>query len=264
VSDFNALVGFRNVEEITSFAELLIADGAVRLAALILDPLQGTSNAEGLKGVLQGLVGQPDDSSLVEEVAHAAAQIAASDGEFATSAHWLIETARLYPARPDVVATLLLNLVHLNPGQAIYIAPGQVHCYLGGVVIEIMASSDNVVRGGLTPKHVDAPLFLSMMDVDPGVIGRIAGVIDGAITTWRPPIDDFILSRITLGSSQHVVQALDVKAPMVLFAISQSATISRGAEEVELKQGESLFVAPGSAISISGDATLWCASCGVG
>jgi mannose-6-phosphate isomerase len=264
VSDFDALVGFRDIEEVTSFVELLIAHGAAQLEPRILHPLQSAPNSRGLRAVVKGLVGQPDESSFVDQTAQAAAQIAASDGKFAASARWLVEIARLFPARPDVVATLLLNLVHLRPGDALYVAPGQVHCYLGGLAMEIMASSDNVVRGGLTPKRVDVPSFLAMVDWTPGALSRIAGVNDGAITTWTPPIDDFILSRISLAVFKGVPQALFVEAPMVLFAISNGATITRGSEKVELVQGESLFVAPGSAISVSGDATLWCGSCGVG
>jgi mannose-6-phosphate isomerase len=263
VSNFDALVGFREITEVTSFVELLIANGGHHLASRILNPLENAPDAHGLRCVLKSLVGQPDDISFVEETAQAAAQVAQEDGKFAASARWLVEISRLFPARPDVVATLLLNLVQLNPGDAIYVAPGQVHCYLGGLAMEIMASSDNVVRGGLTPKHVDVPSFLAMVDWAPGVISRIPGVIDGAVTTWAPPMDDFVLSRISLAAS-GVLQMVEVAAPTVLFAISHAATISRGSEAIELKQGESLFVVPGSAISISGDATLWCGTCRVG
>jgi len=184
-----------------------------------------------------------------------------SDGKYAASARWLVEIARLYPARPDVVATLLLNLVHLKPGETRYVAPGQVHAYLSGLVIEIMASSDNVVRGGLTPKRVDIPAFLAMIDWAPGTISQIEGVITDDVTIWTPPIDDFLLSRIDCRGTSETDE---VKAPLVLLAISQGATVSRGAERVDLEQGDSLFVAPGSPITISGSATLWCGSCRVG
>ena len=69
--------------------------------------------------MLKGLVGQPDDASFVEETVHAAEQIALGDGKYAASARWLVEISCLYPARPDVVASLLFNLIHLKPGEAV-------------------------------------------------------------------------------------------------------------------------------------------------
>lgn len=258
VSDFYALVGFRAIDEIVSLVESLVTEGATGLATRILEPLEISPTDQGLRDVIKSLVGQPDEISLVEEVVGAAKKIESGKGRYAESAHWFIKIAQLFPTRPDVVATLLLNLVHLTPGDAIYVAPGQIHSYLGGLGIEIMSSSDNVVRGGLTPKHVDVPSFLSMVDWTPGVIHRIEGIAVDAITTWTPPTDDFVLSRIDcLGELDN----LKVKAPLVLFALSNSAVISRGSEEIEIKQGDSVFVVPGSPIAISGVSTLWCGSC---
>lgn len=260
VSDFHALVGFREVAEVTSLVESLIANGAICLSNRILEPLKRMPNILGLRGVFEGLIGQPDDAAFVKETVYGASRLASGDGAHAGSARWLVNIAGFFPARPDVVATILLNLVHLEPGDALYIAPGQVHSYLGGLGIEIMSSSDNVVRGGLTPKHVDVPAFLAMVDWTPESIPRIEGVRDGAITTWMPPTDDFVLSRIECGGD---VIVLEVEAPLIIFAIAESATISRGEERVEMQQGGSLFVAPGSPITLSGSATLWCGSCRV-
>ena len=120
-----------------------------------------------------------------------------------------------------------------------------------------MASSDNVVRGGLTPKHVDVPSFLSTIDWTRGNIFRLEGIESGQITTWTPPVDDFVLSRIECAG---ILQWVEVKAPLVLFAIAQGATVFRGAESLDLKQGDSIFVAPGSPISIPGRATVWSGS----
>lgn len=261
VSDFQALVGFREIEDVISFAELLIANGAGGLVTRLLGPLGSSPNARGLREVFKGLVGQPDDIAFVDETVRAATQVASGETRFAESARWLTNIAQLFPARPDVAATILLNLVRLSPGDAIYLAPGQVHSYLDGLGIEIMSSSDNVIRGGLTPKRVDVQSFLAMVDWTPGAACRIDGVREGAITTWTPPIDDFVLSRIECGGEPNFLEA---EAPLLLFVIAETAIISRGTENLELKQGESLFVAPGSPIAISGNATLWCGSCRVG
>lgn len=258
ISDFRALVGFRKVEEITRLAEEFVAHGATSLVSRVLAPLRAAPNTRGLRGVLKGLVGQPDDAAFVAQTVQAALHVSRGTGEFAATARWLIDVAGNYPARPDVVVMLLLNLFQLSPGEAVYVAPGQVHAYLDGLAIEIMASSDNVLRGGLTAKHVDVPAFLAMIDCKPGSPSRFEGVVNGSITSWIPPIDDFLLRRIECGAGY---EALEVVTPFVLFAISNSATISRGSEVLELRQGESAFIAPGSPIVLTGDATLWSASC---
>jgi len=261
VSDFRALVGFRKVEEITRLVEEFVAHGASTLATRILAPLRRAPNARGLRGVLKGLIGQPDDAAFVAQTVQAALRVSRGTGEFAATARWLIDIAHSYPVRPDVVVMLLLNLFQLSPGEAVYVAPGQVHAYLDGLAIEIMASSDNVLRGGLTAKHVDVPAFLALIDCAPGSFPRFEGVVNGPTTSWTPPIDDFLLMRIECGAGS---EALEAVTPLVLFAISNSATISRGSEILELRQGESAFVAPGSPIVLTGNATLWCASCRIG
>ncbi len=258
ISDFRALVGFRKVEEITRLAEEFVAYGATSLASRILAPLRAAPDKRGLHEVLKGLVGQPDDAAFVAQTVQAALGVSRGTGEFAATARWLIDVAGNYPVRPDVVVMLLLNLFQLSPGEAVYVAPGQVHAYLDGLTIEIMASSDNVLRGGLTAKHVDVPAFLAMVDCTPGSPSRFEGVVNGPITSWTPPIDDFLLRRIECGAGY---ETLEVATPLVLFAISNSATISRGPEILELRQGESAFVAPGSPIVLAGGATLWGASC---
>lgn len=109
---------------------------------------------------------------------------------------------RFYPGDPGVAAALLLNRVHLLPGQALFLDAGIVHAYLSGLGIEVMASSDNVLRGGLTPKHVDVPelrrvVVFSASDpltIDPSVIRA-----DGVVTRrYRPPVPEFQVDRIDL------------------------------------------------------------------
>jgi mannose-6-phosphate isomerase len=82
-------------------------------------------------------------------------------------AHWVRELDQRYPGEPSVAATLLLNLVHLEPGQALRLDAGNLHAYLHGAGIELMGPSDNVVRGGLTAKEVDVDLLLATIDTSP-------------------------------------------------------------------------------------------------
>jgi len=115
---------------------------------------------------------------------------------------WMVDLARAYPADMGVLSPALLNLVCLEPGQAMYLHAGQLHAYLDGVGIELMANSDNVLRGGLTPKHVDVPELLdvvrfeesSIKILDPRPVGPVASGYDCpaeefSLTVIRPPKD---------------------------------------------------------------------------
>lgn len=84
----------------------------------------------------------------------------------------------MYPGDPGVLASLLLNRVRLSPGEGMYLPAGNLHAYLHGTAIEIMANSDNVPWGGLTPKHIDVPELLRVLDFTPDTGGRPAS--DGA------------------------------------------------------------------------------------
>jgi len=261
VSDFYALVGFREISEIIELVGIFVEEGAAGLAVRILEPLIERPTAEALHSVIRELVGQADDRAFIAEITSAAKKVELKNDKYADIASWFLKIAKRFPDRPDLAVTLLLNLIHLKPGDSIYVAPGQIHSYLGGLGIEIMSSSDNVVRGGLTPKHVDVPAFLSMVDWTPGVIHQIEGIEEGGITTWSPPTDDFVLSRIDCSGE---LSGLEANAPSVLFALSNEALISRGSEIIKMKQGDSIFLTPGSPFAVYGNCTLWRGSCRVG
>src|SRR5919197_561897 len=94
------------------------------------------------------------------------------------------ELAEAYPGDVGVVTALLLNLVHLEAGEAIFIPAGNLHAYLRGVAVEVMANSDNVLRGGLTPKHVDVPELLRLLHFGSGPPPIVRGVTDGPLTRY--------------------------------------------------------------------------------
>ncbi|TDM29415.1 mannose-6-phosphate isomerase, class I, partial [Macrococcoides canis] len=88
---------------------------------------------------------------------------------------WVGRLAERYPDDPSVVATLLLNLIHLSPGEALRLGSGNLHAYLHGAAIELMGPSDNVVRAGLTPKPIDVDELLRIVDTTPLVQPVVAG-----------------------------------------------------------------------------------------
>ncbi|MFD6414506.1 mannose-6-phosphate isomerase, class I, partial [Nocardia asteroides] len=143
--------------------------------------------------------------------------------------------------------------VRLQPGEALYLGAGIPHAYLNGLGVEIMANSDNVLRCGLTPKHVDVPELLRIVRFeagDPGVL-RPEASPDGE-EVYETPIDEFRLSRHVLpeGTGAH-----DLTRPTPQILLCTAGTVRAG--EHELTPGQSVFVAAGEKAEVSGTGTLF-------
>ena len=156
---------------------------------------------------------------------------------FAPELAWVPQVISHYPADIGNVVALLLNHVTLLPGQALFLGAGNLHAYLRGVAVEIMANSNNVVRGGLTPKHIDVPELLSVVNAAPiDVPIQVAGP---GSHTFDVPVADFGLTRVVLGDPRTVVLA----GPEISFVTEGSATLrSASSQEVVLNKGQAVFV----------------------
>ena len=157
----------------------------------------------------------------------------------------MVLLADAYPGDPGVVTSLLLNPVTLQPGEAMFIPAGGVHSYLHGMGVEIMAGSDNVLRAGLTPKHVDVDELLRNVDYVPAPPIRIAPqAFHGATRVFHAPVDDFELSVTTV--EDDLVHPLPGRGPRILLCLDGDLTIESLADgKVTLGKGQSLF-APAS------------------
>ena len=130
--------------------------------------------------------------------------IAACRKHDGVEAKLVAELADAYPHDPSVVVTLLLNRVLLGPGEAVFLGPGNLHAYLRGFGVEVMGNSDNVVRGGMTVKHVDVEELLAVLDFEP-LDRPVVRAIEAEPGCWRynTPNTPFVLSRYELVESQH-------------------------------------------------------------
>ncbi len=172
--------------------------------------------------------------------------------------------AEAYPADPGVLVALLLNRVRLAPGEAIWMPAGNLHAYLRGTGVEVMAASDNVLRGGFTAKHVDVAELLRVLRFEvleqPVVSPR--PVADGVVT-WPVPVDDFALHRVTVGDGRPEV-TLPVPGPRVVLCTSGRVTVTDGVAPVPLECGRA---AVGSAVAgsltVTGAGDVYVASTGL-
>jgi len=163
--------------------------------------------------------------------------------------YWVVETSRTFPDDIGIVAPLYLNCLHLQPGEGMYLGAGVLHAYLLGTGIEIMANSDNVLRGGCTVKHVDVPELLSVLHFageTPVLMSPTAVLSEQACREDRfhTPCEEFELSRLTLNAEPgHNVCRSD--SPEILLCIDGEIRLTEGGSEVTIRRGESYFVPAG-------------------
>ncbi|MFF5160664.1 mannose-6-phosphate isomerase, class I [Streptomyces sp. NPDC000348] len=244
LTEFDGLCGFRDPRRA---AELLDGLGVDSLKPYV-DLLHAHPEEAALREVLTAIL-TADPEEMARTVTETAAACDRLGGAYAPYA----DIAHHYPGDPGVIAAVLLNHVRLQPGEALFLGAGVPHAYLDGLGVEIMANSDNVLRCGLTPKHVDVPELLRIVRFeagDPGVLRPEAGP-DGE-EVYETPIDEFRLSRYVLpaGGAAH---DLTLTTPQILLCTAGSVR----AGEHELTPGASVFVPSGEKAEVSGTGTLF-------
>ncbi|WP_433472408.1 mannose-6-phosphate isomerase, class I [Spirillospora sp. CA-142024] len=229
VTTFDALCGFRAPEAAARLLRRL--DGPrLRRVADILE--QG-----GPESALGSLNEWPvaDRPALVAEIGEAAVTGGGPDPAHRAAA--MIATH--HPQDPGVVASLLFNLITLQPGEALYTAPRTIHAYLRGTAIEIMASSDNVLRGGLTGKHIDQSELKAVTDFTPA---RPEVLEPRPLATgeelYATPAPQFQLTR--LRPRPHI--GIPAPGPSAILCLEGFLHVTRGDATELLSPGEALFV----------------------
>jgi mannose-6-phosphate isomerase len=250
LQSFEALAGFRQASRTI---ELLRA-----LAVTDLDPyielLNDQSDADGLRALFTTWITapQPDIDVLVSSVIDGAIQYVSSGAtEFAAEARTVLELGERYPGDAGVLASLLLNRITLAAGEALFLPAGNLHTYLRGFAIEVMANSDNVLRGGLTPKHVDVPELLRVLDFAPTAEAQLRPQVhrEGLGLTYDTPADEFAVALLILEGEHlgHEVDASpshgDVQGPQILLCAEGSAVVHGKAGSLELGRGMAAWVA---------------------
>lgn len=174
-----------------------------------------------------------------------AAAVAAQSDEFAAE----LELARTldagFPGDPGIVVALLMNLVTLRRGEGLFVPAGVLHAYLEGLGVELMAASDNVLRGGLTPKHVDAEDLVRVLDPAPGLppVVRARAVGDG-ILQYDVPVADFAL--LAVSATPHGV-VVPLEGPAIALATAGSPEVTG------LASSSAAMLVPGRAVLVTPD-----------
>ena len=238
VTPFRALCGFRSV-----------ADSVRLLKGLGLDT--ALLERAGLRAYFEHLMTMlKEEQGVLVDWVEVAAQKGVSG--FEGECELALRLAELYPQDVGIIGALLLNLVTLRPGEALFLDAGNLHAYLEGTGVELMASSDNVLRGGLTPKHVDVAELLSVLNFSDGPPTLLRPSAGGVYPTSAP---DFQLARMEVAGPI----LLPARGAQVLLVIEGEVT----ANDLMLKQGDSVFVgADEGPIELSGHGLVFRATPG--
>ncbi|MCU6304855.1 MULTISPECIES: mannose-6-phosphate isomerase [Enterobacter] len=246
LTPFLAMNAFREFSEIISLLQP-VAGAHNAIAHFLENP-----NADALSQLFASLLNMQG-----EEKSHALAVLkAALDSQQGEPWETIRLISEFYPDDSGLFSPLLLNVVKLNPGEAMFLFAETPHAYLQGVALEVMANSDNVLRAGLTPKYIDIPELVANVKfvAKPAAELLTQPVKNGAELDFPIPVDDFAFSLHDLSSAETSVAQ---ESAAILFCVEGEATLHKGEQRLVLKPGESAFVAANeSPVSVSGTGRL--------
>ncbi len=253
ISEFEVLKGFRPIDEIIYFVEK-----AVPLSLRDeLDVLKENKNLKVFYTAIMRMEKQKREK-VMEELLDNAEKLK-NEPEFSL----VLRLNRFFPKDIGVLSPLILNYRVLKPGEAIFLPACQLHAYIKGVGMEIMANSDNVIRGGLTHKHVDVDELLNILDFESMPFDTVSPTLENDIEfRYLVPAEEFLLSVISLEHGKDFISSKK-RSVEIIFVLDGSAIMKdhKGNELLKLKRGDS-FLIPSvmPPYSISGKATIYKAS----
>ncbi|KLG14917.1 mannose-6-phosphate isomerase [Enterobacter roggenkampii] len=246
LTPFLAMNAFREFSEIISLLQP-VAGANNAIAHFLENP-----NAEALSQLFASLLNMQG-----EEKSHALAVLkAALESQQGEPWETIRLIAQFYPDDSGLFSPLLLNVVKLNPGEAMFLFAETPHAYLQGVALEVMANSDNVLRAGLTPKYIDIPELVANVKfvAKPAAELLTQPVKNGAELDFPIPVEDFAFSLHELSQTETTIAQ---ESAAILFCVEGEATLHKGEQRLVLKPGESAFVAANeSPVSVSGTGRL--------
>lgn len=255
---FESLSGLRPVPDTLRLLDAL--DGGAGVAALVERLSQP---GDVLRDVIGWLLSGDAQVEVDDIVASVRAAADSDAGEWTTTLRAVSAISETYPGDPGVVVALLMNHVVLRRGEGIFLRAGLLHAYISGLGVEIMAASDNVLRGGLTPKRIDVAELLSILDTTTGEVPVLRPVEVGTVTEYEVPVDDFALRRVALDGQDLPIE---VAGPtMVLATDGRVAVRSDSDVERTVPVGTAVFAtADETRLTLSGVGEAFVASPGHG
>ncbi len=253
---FWALKGFRRIEEILRLMERVGAQAK----DLGLGLLRDRPEEEGLKRFFVSLMTMDKERQgrVLKEVVAVSNDRADDPGKVF---EWIGRLNQDFPGDMGALSPLFMNLVRLDPGEAMYISPGEPHAYLEGAGLELMANSDNVIRGGLTSKHTDLNEFADILDYSPHRVEILRPRREGeGVAVYQTDAEEFMLERISLSQGKNLYESPQERSAEIMICTEGEARLTDQVDGawLDLSRGVSVFVpAAVRGYSIRGEATIY-------
>jgi mannose-6-phosphate isomerase len=254
LSSFWALYGFRKIDDILSLMGKICPVGLNSDLA----QLKKQADSRGLKLFFTDLMSMDTEQKkrVLDEAILNAKQRSDEDPAF----HWMAKLSYEYPLDIGILSPLFLNLIHLKPGQALFLPAGELHAYLKGVGIELMANSDNVLRGGLSPKHIDVPELLKVLKFKPRHVEFLNE--KKKIKTemiYDSFAEEFVLSVISITEGEFHRSSNLQSAQILLCTEGQAHLADSGNKHIlHIEKGDSVFVSAAAiSYTLQGDAVFY-------
>jgi mannose-6-phosphate isomerase len=257
LTEFDGLCGFRDPEATVGLFRRL---GVEKDLGSVIRPLSQRRGSAAFAQVFLDILSL-DDTTPVARLVQAARVHIADPGALGEFARTAVELDAHFPHQPSILAALLLNRVHLEPGEAMYLPPRTLHSYLHGVGVEVMANSDNVLRGGLTKKHIDVDELIHVVEFVPQPFAPVAQEEEDGFVRYVTPAPEFAVWRGELNHKKATLPA--TKACRIALATDGEAELKTGGQTLGLAVGEAALLVYGEAVTASGSATLFVAAPGV-
>jgi len=289
LTPFTGLCGFRGVDEISALLGVFLepqpspqGEGSPLEPSPFTAPppvlreefatltraLSSRDPAVALRDFLAGLFGlsKAAREALGEYVLSLKEPLPGCGASYSDTIELIQDLARLYPGDPAIIAPIYLNVFRLEPGEAVFLESGVLHSYIHGFGVELMANSDNVLRGGLTPKHIDVPELMKILEFKP-FKPRLITPNDSCFS-YPTPCGEFSLTRIrgsASGGGGAETRLPDTEGPSLCVVTEGELILAGSDRETVVKRGETFFVPPvnGSPFSLKGSFTLFIAACGI-
>ncbi|KAA9162378.1 mannose-6-phosphate isomerase, class I [Amycolatopsis acidicola] len=241
LTEFHALAGFRDPAQTVKLLRAVETPGLAKYTEL----LAAQPDSDGMRALFTTWITLPQASldELLPEVLDACVLHVKEHGEFDAECRTVLELGEAHPRDAGVLAALLLNRLTLSAGEAIYLPAGNLHLYLHGTAVEILANSDNILRCGLTPKHVDVPELLRVVDFECCDMPILTGEPSECGAVYHTDAPEFELSRCEWEAGEDHELLVRPGSPQILLCTAGELLVrAEDGKELTLGRGESMWL----------------------
>ncbi len=243
ITKFTAMIGFRETAGILKYFSELKQSGKLKILLAQVSLRMRESPSEALQVFFEGILGLDKDST---DMILNAANIESKNTNNCWNPiqrRWVRQLAAAFPGDIGAIAPLFLHIVELQPGEALYQPARALHAYLEGFGLELMANSDNVLRGGLTKKHIDVPELMKVLKFEaskPAILTNGVPDING-ISHYSTPTREFTLGTAAVSAAGDI-SLKSGRGPLIVLAMEGDVILRDGFEELKLTRGCSAFI----------------------